>query len=265
MFYLKEFFKIFEDSPIKGAMFLFWSCVLASSLTHRVWISQTIQQITPEKMIHPYFVAFLEGPTHLKKMKNIMKEFPGVISVKDRDNSQSKKKVMKLISALGKDYTLDKDLMSYHSIKVILNSSLSRESLEFVRSQIVKLGKKNQLSASLIKFPEITKEMQNHPFYYFIKKVGDWGVISLFIVCWLVSYWLCYPLFRSRGYLIEKFQRKKQVSSKIVSSGLGLIFIFFTSFAIWNGTIHIADLLILMFLFVIAWIFMLSDWRWNSR
>ena len=265
MFYLKEFFKIFEDSPFKGASFVFLTSLLAISLTHREWINHLVVQITPEKMVHPYFVAFLEGSSNLTQLQNVMKEFPGIISVQKRDSSESKLKIMKLVSKLGKGYGLDEKLMNHHSLKITLNPSLSRESLEFVRSQMIKLGKKNNLNASDIKYPELTKEMQAHPFYQFIEKAGDWGLIFILTFFWAVSYLLCYPYFRSRSYLIEKFQRKKNVSSKILSTGMGLILILFGAFGIWNGTLKILDLGVLIALFVTAWSFMLLDWRWNSR
>lgn len=263
MFYLKEFFKCIGEAPLRGASFLFFSCLLALGLTHRPWIVKTVERITPEKMVKPYFVAVLDGSVNSDKMKLFLTKLPGVLTVDEDETERSRSKLTSLVGQLGSDYKLDSSLLNFRSLRIVLNPSLSSESLDFVRSQVVKMGGKEHVTATEVKFPEVTAVMKAHPFYAFIARAGDWGVIGLLSVFWIISYWLCYNVFRSRSYLIEKFQRKKLVAAKSIATGLGLVFIVFSAAGIWNGTLKIFDSVLLLMVFSVFWTFSMQEWRWK--
>ena len=263
MFYLKEFFKSLGESPIRGFSFLFFSCLLAMGLTHRSMIGNMISKVTPEKMVNPYFVAVIDGSVDAAKMKGILTELPGVVSIDDKESDRSRSKLNALVRQLGTDYQLSSDLMNFKSLRVILNPSLSMESLDFVRNQVVKLGGKEHVTATDIKYPEVTSVMKAHPFYSFLTKAGDWGVVGIIALCWIVSYWLCYDVFRSRSYIIEKFQRKKLVAAKSIAAGLSIVLVAFTALGIWNGTLKIFDSVILFMVFSVFWTFSMQEWRWK--
>lgn len=263
MFYLKEFFKSIGESPIRGTSFLFFSCVLAMALTHRPLLTRTIEKITPEKMVNPYFVAVVDGTVDAEKIKDVLKRLPGVVSIDDKESDRSRSKLNKLVGQLGADYSLDSSLMDFKSLRIIMNPTLSMESLDFVREQVVKMGGKEHVSATEIKYPEVTSVMNSHPFYNFLTKAGDWGIVGVLALFWMISYWLCYDVFRSRSYIIEKFQRKKLVAAKSIAAGLGIVFAIFTAVGIWNGTLKFFDSVILLMVFSIFWTFSMQDWRWK--
>lgn len=263
MFYLKEFFKSIGEAPLRGASFLFFSCVLAMSLTHRPWIAKTIEKVTPEKMVSPYFVAVVDGSVDAEKIKGLLTGLPGVVAIDDKESERSRSKLNALVGELGSDYTMNADLLNFKSLRIIMNPSLSSESLDFVRNQVVKMGGKEHVTATDIKYPEITSVMKSHPFYGFLTKAGDWGVIAILGLLWMVSYWLCYDVFRSRSYIIEKFQRKKLVAAKSIATGLGVVFVAFSAFGIWNGTLKFFDSIILLMIFSVFWTFSMQDWRWK--
>jgi hypothetical protein len=263
MFYLKEFFKSIGESPIRGMSFLFFSCLLAMSLTHRPWIVKTIEQVTPEKMVNPYFVAVIDGSVDALKIKEVLSRLPGVVSIDDKESDRSRSKLNKLVGQLGADYTLDASLMDFKSLRIIMSPSLSTESLDFVREQVVKMGGKEHVSATDINYPEVTAVMKAHPFYAFLAKAGDWGVVGILSIFWMISYWLCYDVFRTRSYIIEKFQRKKLVAAKSIATGLGIVFAIFTAVGIWNGTLKFFDSIILLMVFSVFWTFSMQDWRWK--
>lgn len=263
MFYLKEFFKSIGESPIRGTSFLFFSCLLAMSLTHRPWIAKTIEKVTPEKMVSPYFVAVVDGTVDANKIRSVLSRLPGVIEIDDRESERSRSKLNALVGELGSEYSLNSELMNFKSLRIIMNPSLSMESLDFVRGQVVKMGGKEHVTATEIKYPEITSVMKAHPFYGFLAKAGDWGVVGILALFWMISYWLCYDVFRSRSYIIEKFQRKKLVASKSIATGLGVVFISFTAIGIWNGTLKFFDSVILLMIFSVFWTFSMQEWRWK--
>jgi hypothetical protein len=263
MFYLKEFFKSLGEAPIRGMSFLLFSCLFAMSLTHRSWIASTIEKLTPEKMANPYFVAVVDGSVDAGKIKNVLSELPGVLNVDDKESDRSRSKLSALMGQLGSDYSLDSSLMDFRSLRIVMSPSLSTESLDFVRNQVVKMGGKEHVTATEIKYPEVTKVMRAHPFYEFLGKSGDWGVVGVFALLWIISYWLSYDVFRSRSYIIEKFQRKKLVAAKTLATGLATILIAFTTLGIWNGTLKFFDSVILLMIFSVFWTFSMQDWRWK--
>ena len=213
--------------------------------------------------MNPYFVAVIDGSVDGQKLLNIMGNLPGVVSINEAGAEADQGKLQKLMGQLGSDYTLSADMLNFKSIRVIMNPSLSPESLQFVRDQAVKLGGKEHVSATEVKFPEVTKVMKSHPFYSFISKAGDWGVVVVLSIFWIVSYWLCYDVFRSRSYIIEKFQRKKLVAAKSIASGLGLVMVTFVGLGIFDGTLKFFDIVILFMVFSIFWTFSMQDWRWK--
>lgn len=263
MFYLKEFFKSIGESPIRGASFLFFSCLLALSLTHRSWIAKNIEKVTPEKMVNPYFVAVVDGSVDATKIKSVLTKLPGVVAIDDKEGERSRSKLNSLVGELGTDYTLDSELMNFKSLRIVMSPSLSMESLDFVREQVVKMGGQEHVSATEIKYPEVTSIMKSNAFYSFLSKAGDWGVVGICAIFWIISYWLCYDVFRSRSYIIEKFQRKKLVAAKSIATGLGIVFGTFAALGIWNGTLKFFDLMILLMVFSVFWTFSMQEWRWK--
>lgn len=263
MFYLVEYFKSLNESVIRGASFFLFTCALCFSLTHREWVAEMSTRITPEKLVNPYFVAVLDGSVDAEKVVNFINKLPGVISIDDKESKNSKSKLNALMKDLGNNYQLDAKLLNLKSLRIVLSPSLSAESLKFVRDQVVKVGGKDSISATEVKYPEVTKVMNNHPFYEFIAKAGDWGIIAVVALGWIISFWLSYDVFRSRAYIIEKFQRKKLVAAKSLAGGLAIIMISFSLLGLWNGTLRFLDLIILFMVFSVFWTFTLQEWKWK--
>lgn len=263
MFYLTEFFKSLGESFFRGFSFFFFSCLLAFTLTHRPWVASTVEKISPEKIVNPYFVAVMDESVDAAKLKNLVGRLPGVLSIQDKNQEESRGKLGQLVSQLGSDYQVSDDLMNFKTVRISLNPTLSQESLSFVRDQVVKFGGSEHLTATDVKYPEVTSVMKSHPFYNFLGKAGDWGVIGIVALCWVISFWLCYDVFRSRSYIIEKFQRKKFVASKTLAVGLATVIVLFTGMGLLNGTLKFFDFVILFMIFSVFWTFSMQDWRWK--
>lgn len=214
-------------------------------------------------MVNPYFVAVLDGSVDEAKIRNLITKMPGVLGIDDKDSKQGKVKLAALVKQLGNDYSLDSSLMNFKSVRIMLSSSLSNESLNFLRDQVIKMSGKDKINASEVKYPEITGVMNAHPFFQFLAKAGDWGVVGALSFLWMISYWLTYDVFRSRAYIIEKFQRKKLVAAKSIASGLGVVVLFFTAIGIWNGTLRFLDLVVLLMVLSVFWTFSMQDWKWK--
>src|SRR5690606_23932612 len=103
----KEFFKSIGDSPIRGMCFLLFSCLLAMGLTHRSWIARTVEKVSPEKMVNPYFVAVLDGSVDAEKIRTVLLKLPGVVNIDDGETERSRSKLSALVGELGPDYKIN--------------------------------------------------------------------------------------------------------------------------------------------------------------
>lgn len=263
MFYLKEFFKSLGESAFRGFFFFFFSCLLALGLTHRPYLSRSIEMITPEKMVHPYFVTVMDGTVNSLKIQSLATKLPGVLGVNETESAKDQGKLQALARELGSEYDIDSELMNFKSMRIVLNPTLSAESLDFIRDQILKGGGRDHMTATPIKYPEVASVMNAHPFYKFLGESGDWGIIGVLALLWVISFWLCYDVFRSRSYIIEKFQRKKLVAAKSMATGLGLIVFLFSALGIWHGTLKFFDLVLLLMVFSVFWTFSMQEWKWK--
>lgn len=262
MFYLTEFFKSLGESLIRGFFFFLFTCLLAFGFTHRAWITDTLSKLTPDKMVNPYFVAVVDSSVTSTKVKAIVAKLPGVLSITE-ETKKNKSKLNVLLSQLGEGYSIDSELLNFKSLKIVLKPTLSPESLQFVRDQVVKIAGREQITATDVKYPEVTNVMKAHPFYVFIEKAGDWGVLGILALCWVISFWLCYDIFRSRGYIIEKFQRRKLVAAKSLATGLAGVIGLFVAMGILNGTLRILDLMALVMIVSVFWTFSMQFWKWK--
>ncbi len=223
-----------------------------------------VEKISPEKIVNPYFVAVMDESVDGLKLKSLAARLPGVLSVEDKTSEESRGKISALINQLGSDYQVSTELMNFKSVRIALNPSLSHDSLDFVREQVVKFGGKDHMTATDVKYPEVTGVMKSHPFYKFIAVAGDWGIVGIVGIFWIISFWLCYDVFRTRSYIIEKFQRKKLVASKTIATGLAVVVVSFCALGLLNGTLKFFDTLILFMVFSVFWTFSMQDWRWKN-
>lgn len=265
MFYLKEFFKSAGDSLFRGFSFFFLSCFLAFALTHRPWVQSIVEKITPEKMVNPYFSVVIDDSVNQDTFYTKVRSLPGVQFIDDRMNQEAQEKLTKLVAELGADYKMATPANTVTAMKIVMSQSISPETMQFVKAQVEIAGGKEHVTAGDIKFPEITKSMSTHPFFSFLKKSGDWGVVFILAVSWMVSFWLCYETFRTRSYLIERYQRKKYVAAKSMASGLGMVVLFFVGLGIFDGTLKVFDVIILLMIFSVFWTFSMQDWKWRNN
>lgn len=223
-----------------------------------------VEKITPEKIVNPYFVAVMDDQVDADKIKSLAARLPGVLSIVDKNSEESRGKINQLVNQLGSDYQVSTELMNFKSVRIALNPSLSQDSLDFVREQIVKFGGKEHMTATDVKYPEVTGVMKSHPFYKFIGKAGDWGIIGVLAIFWIISFWLSYDVFRTRAYIIEKFQRKKLVASKTIATGLAVVVVAFSALGLLNGTLKFFDTILLLMVFSVFWTFSMQEWRWKN-
>ncbi len=216
-------------------------------------------------MVNPYFSIVIDQTVDKEAFLAKVSSLPGVQFVDDKVNQQAQEKLNKLVAELGTDYqmTAPSELMT--AFKVVMNQTISVETMQFIKAQVERTGGKDHITSGAIRFPEIAKSMSGHPVYSFLKHSGSWGIIAILALAWMISFWLCYDVFRTRSYLIERFQRKKYVAAKSIASGLGVVVLLFSGLGIFNGTLKVFDVIILLMVFSVFWTFSMQDWKWRNN
>ena len=109
-----------------------------------------VDKISPEKIVNPYFVAVMDDKVDAVKLKSLITKLPGVLGIEDKSSAESRGKIDQLVKQLGTDYQVSTELMNFKSVRIALNPSLSQDSLEFVREQVVKFGGRDHMTACLL-------------------------------------------------------------------------------------------------------------------
>ncbi|MEC8624625.1 MAG: hypothetical protein VXY34_07395 [Bdellovibrionota bacterium] len=242
MFYLKEFFKCFQSNPFKISCLCISSILLGLSVTHKDFIQIKIKERFSEEIVTPHFYALLSKKIDLKKMKNKLGSLPGIKEINYLDGKKIKKKVNKEVGALRLNNVLFKK--NYTALKVLFDYDLPLEGQNLIKKYLsryvggidIVIGKtigekkyKDRVAKEKIKITKIY-----------------WGaVFSPLLIYWIISFFVFSKGIWKKSYLIENFQRKRNVHLKILLSGtLFLITIIVTFSVIKKGSGPIGFLLL---------------------
>ena len=247
MFYLKEFFKCFKSIPFKVVCLCISSILLGLSITHKDLIQLKIKERFSEEIVTPHFYALLSKKINLKKMKSKLGSLPGIKRINYLDRKKIKKKVNKEVGSLRlNDVLFKKD---YTALKVIFDYDLSLEGQNLIKKYLsryvggvdIVIGKtigekkyKDRIAKEKIKITKIY-----------------WGaVFSPLLIYWIISFFIFSKGIWKKSYLIENFQRRKNVHLKIMLSGVSFLFSIIVTFSLIKKGSDSIGFLFLIILFL---------------
>ena len=247
MFYLKEFFKCFQSIPFKVVCLCISSILLGLSITHKDLIQLKIKERFSEEIVTPHFYALLSKKINLKKMKSKLGSLPGIKRINYLDRKKIKKKVNKEVGSLRlNDVLFKKD---YTALKVIFDYDLSLEGQNLIKKYLsryvggvdIVIGKtigekkyKDRIAKEKIKITKIY-----------------WGaVFSPLLIYWIISFFIFSKGIWKKSYLIENFQRRKNVHLKIMLSGVSFLFSIIVTFSLIKKGSDSIGFLFLIILFL---------------
>ena len=217
MFYLKEFYQLFRANRLLSIIFLFSIMGIVISVTQKEEINYQLTKAQSIKLL-PYFNALIQNGTNIEKIQRKMSDLPGVSTVKLLDHSAVSKEVKKLQQRFDKDLLNELSSLKLQRIKVELESGLLEKNQNLIKEYLARLVGKESITIGAVKRPsQFLKRKET--FQQKIMKWGDIYIISFFSALFLMSIFLIQGRLNKQSYIIEKFQRKKYVKTKIMFAG----------------------------------------------
>jgi len=217
MFYLNEFFRCFQSNPLKILCLFISSILFGLSVTQKDFIQSKIKTRFTEEVITPHFFALFSKKININKMKKKLKSLPGIKGVDYINQKKIQKKVNKEIGSLKLNSILFKK--KYTAIKILFENDLSLKGQNLIKKYLNRyIGEFNVVLGKTIgerKYKEkVDKEKGK------ISKIYWGGVFSPLLVYWILSFFIFSQSIWKKSYLIESFQRKKNVHLKVLISGV---------------------------------------------
>ena len=222
MFYLKEFFKCLKYGPARFSFFVLFSVLLVIFFVQKDFLEKKIRGYFSEEIMTPHFYALIPNKFESKKIIKKIKTLPGIQSasfIGERKINQKIEKGIKRLKLNGRIFE-----KKYTGVKIFFEKELSLKGQDlikkylsrFIGSEKVVLGKTIAEKNYKIKKQKSEEKVKRIFWFY--------NILPLFIL-WMISFRLLGQIIKKRSYLIENFQRKKNVYFKIVFTGKVFIFL----------------------------------------
>jgi hypothetical protein len=221
MFYLKHFWEVTKNANLNGILFIILSILAITSVHHRSYF-QNIFSMSQKIISRPYLNALISDKVDLQSISRKISNLPGVEKVSVKRTSDLGAEIANLEKEIGTGLVQSLGDLNFASINIELTSGISERSQALVREYLSRLAGKNTVAISNIKKPKAVTLSKNDP-YQFVNNWGDWYIIAIILVLWLVSFVILTRSLRNYSYLIERFQRRKHVAFKIFITGFGTI------------------------------------------
>lgn len=217
MFYIKEFFYLFLKRPVLFGIYL----LLMGMFINFSPIKSHWEKVLPQKQVKAesdYFYALIDSRQNYQRIARKVNELPGVENVEVIGREELAMKSGKFIGGLGPEFVEEMNELNMASVKVIFSSGLNMKSKNLIRDYIEKLSGRDGAILGPLKKGN-TQSLD-------LKLATDLVLNNLFIclvgllfIFWLVLFFVLKSDFSKRSYIIEKFQRKRHVSFKILLAG----------------------------------------------
>lgn len=223
MFYLKELVRFSKNNFLGQTLFSILTISLVVAVSNYKFFEAKISRALPSVQNEYYFNALVDGNLNTNSITRKIKGLPGVKAIENISSSKNLNVTNKLKGVLDLDKNEITEVISMKGLKIILDEKVSESSTSLIREYLVRLtGKDNVVLGGIRKkisnqqsWKEVMNEVKKRPLQFLIV------VLSLF---WLVAFLSIKKDLKQVSYLIEKFQRKKNVALKM----------YFTNIFVWT-------------------------------
>jgi hypothetical protein len=264
MFYLRQFFKIFFKSPVRGLSLGIFSFLLVFSLGQKKLLEEEFLKIIPENKAGSSFYALIAASESYQNIARQMQMLPGVYRVETLTENQIKDEVKSVLGSLQVG-TLATNLdLNYAGIKVVYIKGLKSRAQELVRDYLTHLVSEGNITLGAIKNTDEAFDKRTQ----FITAIKTWGYsiyLVILLVFWIISLLSLRSKIEEASYLLENYQRKTRVSMKMAMNGMGLIFLLSVGSTFIPGMPQLLNLLLAMVLFAIGVLLHLRSQGWENN
>jgi hypothetical protein len=247
MFYLKSFFKFYLARKV-FFLILFITTFLAFIFLINF---NYIKGILATEVEHKNYMSLLvRDVASVDSLQHKLMQLPAVDDVKLVSKAKLGEEFSRVISELGELAPQSLQIDQYQLLKIYLVKNTTTASVDLLKQYLIRLLGSERVSISGPIQPNLTVKINSS-----VNEKYLYGTIFMMLFLWVICLIMVYPQFSSYCYLVEKFQRKKNVLLKSTCAGLTLIFIVSaiasTAFSP-NFALGLIGLLAAMFLLVLV-------------
>mgnify|MGYP000179797526 CR=1 FL=1 len=221
MFYLNHFFKALSNFKVSGILFVVFTIALVS-VTHNRKKVKKFFSVNNKSIARPYFNALISNDSNLSGIARKMRKLPGVKAVRVKKALEVTKELGTLQAELKSDVLESLAGINYSSVTIELSNAIQSRSQSLVREYLTRLVGSESVTISKIKKPKTIKQSKNSP-SMLLHRWGDKYIILVLSFLWLASCISFAKYLKNYSFLIEKFQRKRKVDTKIFAFGLSFL------------------------------------------
>lgn len=241
MFYLKTYFSSLTKKPFLMSFWVLSFLGIMISFYGVPQVSDWLGQESKKQKTSPYFYAVIPTKINANYIKRKVLNLPGVEAIESMESEAISEKVKSVLTSTGVEF--DKELLelSYSGLKVELSPDLQPRSQELVRSYMGRLAGEEEAIIGAVKTPLISRSTTN-----IINVVSEKLNFTpvLFVFFYMVVLLAARKELMKESFLIESFQRKKNVFEKSFFFGQAPLLLVFFVMA-FNGFIHVAPMLLI--------------------
>ncbi len=257
MFYLKEALRIKPASFIVVVLWAISAIVMVGSLGHSKKIEKLLAANNDKVSSLPFFYALIDSDRPYERAMRKLRELPGVSFVSSVASAELEKSLKTTIEQAGLDFKSILGGPSVTGMKVVFDSGLAANGQKLVRDYLTRLIGEDYITLGAVSVPDAENFKSDGVIGEF-SSYAPWIIFALASVVWFWAFTHLLRDWKERSYLIERFQRRKNVLLKMISSTSIPLFIMAFTLNAWLAPV---ELMALMSLAILGLSLSLSIWR----
>lgn len=257
MFYLKEALRLRPASFLVALLWAMSALFMVGSLGHSKKIEKVFLTQDDQVASLPFFYALIDLDRPYERAMRKLRELPGVSLVSSVASAELEKSLKSTLEQAGLDL---KNLLGGPSVtgmKVVFDSGLAANGQKLVRDYLTRLVGEDYITLGAVSVPD-AQNFKSEGMITKLTKFAPWIFFGLAALVWFWALTYLLREWRERAYLIERFQRRKNVLLKMISSTSIPLFIVAFALNTWAAPV---ELVALFSLAILGLSLSLSIWR----
>lgn len=253
MFYIKKFFKISSHYPFKSALFCLMTVILTMTFLHgnsfRVWFWDYYGKLP----FYPSFYALYTTSENSDYIKSKLLALPDIEKVEFKNRYEIKNEVADNFSEMG--LTTDLVDFDYSILRIYLDKRTSEKTFNLLKEYLQRLVKDKNIIFTKISNEKDLEITYKNDFMDVLKKMGMTPLYVVSFLFWFLAFFIWIPDVKKFSYILENYQRRSFVFSKIFITGTALItLIVLIPSLLLMGSFHHNYLLIIGFYLIMGFL-----------
>jgi hypothetical protein len=194
-------------------------------MAYEKMIGENISRILNKSPGNSYFSVLIVDSINIKTIANKVESLPGVHDVLLKNSDEIMKNIKKDLSV--NKISIPKDLLKedFHLFQVFLDRGIGDKSSKMIRKYIQRLVGDSEVFISDLQNSAQQKADSSMTFSFVHN--GSFLLIGLFVLVYLVVLFSLLTNLKAKSFILESFQRKKNVFLRSFLTGLFTLSIFF--------------------------------------